>query len=189
MKKNAKILIVGTVILMIVLIFYTNNKVKDNPKPVSKYDELMLIDLENEYPDNPSDIIKLNNEIIKYLYSRDITEDEIESLITLQRQLFATTFLELNPINTQIEQLKEQIKVYKKNKLQVSDTKISPPEYNTNNYAVCIIKSLYYMTKGNDIYRTYTLIKEHDKAWKIYSWEDSTDSFISVEDLNKSNGE
>lgn len=183
MKKNSRGLILIAIMIMIVVIFYTNNTIKNMPKPVNDYDELMMYDFDNDYPEDVTGVIDLNNKIMEYLYGDEITKDQIEPLVNLQRNLFANTLLELNPIETQVNEISKQIEAYQQNKIKLSSTKLYSTEYDSKSSSICIVKMLYYMTKGDDIYRTYTLIKDETKKWKIYTWNDSTTGFISTEDL------
>lgn len=185
MKNNSRIFVWITFIFMVVIVFYTNSHIQNEPDVVNKYDELMLYDFENSYPSSPYDVIEANNNILKYLYSSEISDDEIEPLIKLQRKLFAETFIELNPENVEIENMKEEIKTNQENKVSISDIKTNSTEYDDNTNKVCIIKVLYYMSTSVNTYRTYTLIKEYNTSWKIYGWEDSTKDFISMEELTQ----
>lgn len=185
MKKSARVLIGITLMIVIVVIFYTTNVVKNSPKNLSVYDTLMSYDFENNYPDNPSDIIVLNNKIIKYLYSDEITKEQIEDIALLQKNLFSQKLIDLNPENEQLETLKQQIKLLKEDKIKIMDIKDNPPEYDEKTNFICTIKSLIYMTKGGNVYRTYTIIKEQNKFWKIYSWEDSADGFVDVKESSQ----
>lgn len=172
MKRNNNTLIVISIVIIIIVVFYTNNRVRNMPKSVNKYDELMLYDLENDYPESPYEVIELNNEILKCIFSGEIEQQEAESLIKLQRNLFAQTLLDLNDIETQLEEIKKLIDFNKENKIKISNVKTNPAEHDATNYSVCNIKAHYYMTRGEDIDRKYTLIKDGDR-WKIYRWEDT----------------
>lgn len=173
MKRNRNVLIVISIAIIIIVIFYTNNKVKNMPKSVSKYDELMLYDLENDYPESPYEVVELNNEILKYLFSGETKQAEIEPLVKLQRNLFAQTLLDLNDIDNQLEEIKKIVDFNAENKIKISNVKVNPAEHDATNYSVCTVKAHYYMTRGEDIDRKYTLINEHNKKWKIYRWEDT----------------
>ncbi len=184
MKSNNKKLILISAMIMIVAIFYTTttNRVKNSSKPIKKYDELMLYDFKNNYPTNAYDVIQANSEILKYLYGDEIKEAEVDSLITLQRNLFANKLLELNEQSDQIKTVKEEIKDNRENKVKIIDVVNHTQEYNGDNYSICTINSLQYMTKGGSIYRTYTLIKEKNH-WKIFNWKDSLEGFLSIEEI------
>lgn len=185
MKRNREVLIVISIVIIMVVIFYSNNKVKNMPKSVKKYDELMLNDLENNYPQSPYEVIELNNEILTYIFSEDSTNEEIKSLIELQRKLFANTLLELNDVNSQLKDIMKTVDFNKENKIKIADTKINPPEHDENNYSVCNVKVHYYMTRGDDIDRQYTLIYEQGDKWKIYRWEDIQQSSSEVTNESK----
>lgn len=185
MKNNSRIFVAFTLIIMIIILVYTNNHIQNEPNVLKKYDELMLYNFENNYPSSPYEVIEANNNILKYLYSSEVIEDEIENLVKLQRKLFAETFIDLNSEDIQIENITEEIKTNQKNKVSISDIKTNSTEYDVDTNSVCIIKVLYYMTNSVNTYRTYTLIKEYRTSWKIYGWEDSTEDFISMEDLTK----
>lgn len=186
MKKNAKIFLIICFIIIAVAVFYTNNRIKNTPKPVSKFDEIMLYDFENEYPQTPEELISLNDKIITYIYSENILDEEIEPLLNIQKNLFAKTLIDLNNENEQLESTKEQIKSNKDNKLWIVNTKLSPTQYSENSKSICTINVLYYMSRGSNIERNYTLIKEENKNWKIFRWEDIQKDVTTTTEENSS---
>lgn len=186
MKKNNSMFVIISIIIVIGIIFYTNGKLKNMAPTINGYDKLMLNDFDKNYPQSPSELISENSEIIKYLYSDNVLENEVEGLVVLQRKLFAKTLLDLNNQDAQIKALSAKVIVNKENKVKISDIEIYPPEYpEDKNNSICIIKAKHYMTKGGNIYRTYTVIKENDQYWKIFNWLDSLESFATVEELKK----
>jgi hypothetical protein len=186
MRKNGGMLLAVSIIIVVIVIFYTNGKVKKTPSRVNEYESLMLSDFEKDYPQNPSDLISKNNDILKYLYSENILENQVEKLVILQRKLFAKTLVDSNSQVTQIVNVSEQVKLNKKNKVKIVDIEVYPPEYpEEKNNLICVIKAKHYMSKGGNIYRTYTVIKENNEQWKIYNWVDSSKDFVPVEEMKK----
>jgi len=186
MKKNGTILVGVSLIVVVIIIFYTNGKVKTNPQAIKGYDSLMLYDFENDSPQNPTDLIIKNNSIIKYLFGDEVIEQEIEKIIVLERNLFAQDLIDINSETVQIQNVSDQVNLNKENEVKISDIEVYPPEYpEQNNNSICIVRTKHYMTKGGNVYRTYTLIKENNMNWKIYNWADSSKDFPTVEALKK----
>ena len=108
----------------------------------------------------PEQVLELNNIVMQKLYSHEITDEEIEVLLKVQRELYDDELLEKNPIDVHLEKAKEEIE---------------------NN--ITFIKVVYYLNNvgpEGEIFEEYVLVKV-DELWKIKGWQ-KTEEFIVVGD-------
>lgn len=173
MKKNYTLVVIIVVLVIAAAIVYTSSTVKNTPASVTEYEKLMQNDFDTDYPASPNQLIAKNDEIVSYLYSLDIKDEEVASIIHLQRKLFGKELLEANDEVMQIEGVKQEIKSNKSEKLEIIKIDSEVPLYDDNDTSMCTVRQTIYFTKNGKITRDYTLVKDSDGKWKIFNWKDT----------------
>ena len=173
MKKNYTSIVILAVMVIAVCIIYTSSSVKNTPNSVTVYERIMQNDFETNYPSSPNQVIEKNDEIVSYLYSLEIKEEEISKVIHLQRQLFAKELLEANEEVMQIAGIKQEINSNAKEEIRIVKIESEVPLYDDNDTSVCTVKQTIYFTKNGKITRDYTLVKDDSGKWKIFNWKDT----------------
>ena len=173
MKKNYTLVVILVVAVIAVSIFYTSSSVKNTPDSVTAYEKLMQNDFDVNYPSSPNQVIEKNDEIVSYLYSLEIKEEEIDDVVHLQRQLFANELLNINEEVMQIAGIKQEINNNAKEEIKIVKIDSEVPLYDDNDTSVCTVKQTIYFTKNGKITRDYTLVKDSNGNWKIFSWKDT----------------
>lgn len=156
------------ILLGISFYFYLDNKTKPAIKTPAKYEQLLSHDLDNQYPTTPKEVIGLYQEITKYLYSQKIKSEEIEPLIIMERKLFHSDLLDLNPKEVQIIKAEADIKTNKEANIKIIDFLLGESEYEIAEIA--IVKAIQYLSGSDNRYLKYYLKKENEQ-WKILAWE------------------
>lgn len=174
--RARKATVVSFFMLAIALItmFYLSksNRPTETAKPPSNMD-VLLVNLDESYPKTPEEIVKLFNRILTTLYNESLTEEELRSLITMERKLFSKELTDINTLENQISIAQIQIKSFKDLKLKLIDYKVeqSIPHDTEPNY--CFVTAIQYINNNSSTNLSFDLKKE-DNQWKILSWKGSS---------------
>lgn len=188
MKKGIVILIM--ILICSVYFFSVKRTVKDIEKEgVMRIDRLLQKEktkLETEYPQTVEQLLKINNELIKLEYSRDMMPELAPLAVEIARLMYSSELLMLNDAELQVELLVEELARNLENELYVIGSEIQDISYKQDS-ELLTAAVLHYTTNG-DVKRDYKLREEEGK-WKIYNWEDSPlpRSENKVEEENETN--
>ncbi|GMQ60139.1 hypothetical protein AN1V17_45390 [Vallitalea sediminicola] len=192
MRKIIAILILAC-LGMVLFITFSNKTSKDQfDKSLLSNSDRILEYLKDDFESTikkirdiqktPEQVLEFNNIIMQKLYSHEVTNEEIEILLKVQRELYDDELLDKNPIDVHLENAKEEIEKFKKN-----DTKIIGYDIQKNNGGsnedITFIKVVYYLNNvgpEGEIFEEYVLVKD-EKLWKIKGWQ-KTEEFIVVGD-------
>ena len=119
----------------------------------------------------PEDLIRINNRIISYLYGGEVKTEEIETLVSIQRTLFDSKLLEINPLEIQVEKVTTKIEEYKEKRFKIIEIKQKSTEYKEEDTNIASIKVIQYTNGENDNYLEYYLKKQIDNTWRILGWK------------------
>ncbi len=185
MKKLIPILIFLIIILVGLLLVYMNlvssNKNKGNITDTSSnqpithsetYNKIMSKDYINNYPAGYLEVIEENNEIVMYQYGRDIVDAEAKDIIEVQRQLFASELLELNPIDNQVAGYLKEVNDNRSREVEryITERRTVTSEMVAYDGSIVSVYVDEYYSDGMAVQYDYYLISEGGK-WKIYSIE------------------
>lgn len=170
-------------IFIVLLFLFTSNKSIWNrvTKPETKYEKIMKIDLENNYPETIEEVMTVNNEIVKYLYGANEEKDEkkidkqLNSLISKQMELWDEELLEINTLEETVSKTKKEIENYKSNNIFVIDYKATAPEEIAmldESRKIKKVKVFFYTNVDQDMFIQYGIRKTGDK-WKIMGWNNT----------------
>jgi hypothetical protein len=186
-KKNNSIIKTVTVVVFlaaIILIFFNivsrrNASTKDKANK-TELEELTSLDIEDNYPNNARDVVKLHCRYSKLIYGNDLDDDTLSVISGKMRELYSAALLEYNPEENAVQAMKDNIAkmadegyTYKAYTLP-EDSQIS---YYTQN-GVDMASMEVTITMGTKeetgyYYRQYILVKENSR-WKIYGWGEAT---------------
>lgn len=182
MKKYIKI--IGISVLCIALIvgyyYYLSHKDKknvENSTEVSAVTEVLLEDLDQDYPPTPRETVKFYNRILSCLYNEEYDEEQFEKLAEQARKLMDDELLNNNPKDVYLSTLKTDVEGYKERGQTIADTTVSSSseiEYKTVDGKECaFVTASYFIKEGNSYTRTYEeyiLRKDEDEKWKILGY-------------------
>lgn len=159
---------------------HLNNK-STNRREISKKTEkdiLLDYDFQNDYPKTVRETVKLHCRYLKSAYSGEFTEDELFTVNQQIRNLFDDELLEFNTAEVQLQNLKDEIKLYEDSKwkfVSYSLAEASQVENNTEGgkeYAkikVTIVLNMEASRVSTD--EEYILRKDGEGNWKIMGWQ------------------
>lgn len=173
-KRNPNSYLFMMIVILSCIVFFStyskNNKNADNK---AEYDELIALDLEKTYLVRPEEVVGVYYKTVTSLYNNSLSEEEIEHIIKIERMLFSKELLEINPYDTQLEAVKNNIADFKKAKKSVLGFEEINVAYDENSRRVCKIESSFMLT-GQSVNFVHTLILEEGN-WKILSWEEKAE--------------
>lgn len=147
-------------------------------KTLTAVENVLLRDLENNYPPTPKEVIRYYNEIVKCFYNEECADEEIEELGRKARELYDQELLDHNPWDTYILRLQAEIQDFRNNNRKISSISLASStdvdEFTEDGYQFARIRCGYNILQGKDgaySMEVYLLRKDADGHWKIYGWE------------------
>lgn len=184
--KKGKITAQATVVFVILIVAvvgyycYLVNHYDDAAAEttLTAVENVLVRDLENNYPPTPKEVIRYYNEIIKCFYNEERSGEEIEALARKTRELYDQELLDYNPWDTHILKLQAEIQDFRDNSRKISSISLASStdvdEFTEDGYQFARIRCGYNILQGKDDTYTsevYLLRKDADGHWKIYGWE------------------
>ncbi len=184
-KKNAnviKVTIIGIVLACLIIgyYFYLNQRERATAEAnpiVTKVDEVLSRNLENNYPPTPKEVVRYYSEITKCFYNEEYTQGQLEQLADKARQLFDVQLAEHNEWGTYLMNLQSEIEDYKKNERQISSYSVAAStdvdEFSQDGYKFARLHCIYTVRQGGyyvDVNEIFLLRKDEDGHWKIFGW-------------------
>lgn len=174
----AAVLLAGALILGV--FFMMNNKGKSTK--VAENQVLLERDLDNAYPETPTEVVKLYWRFNKYMYNKKVSDGELQELMKQLRKLYDEEFLaeEKNSESKMIETLKKDKEnrgdetivsavVEKYDSVKVTKGK-DKKKYATVVVAVHTKKS----GKSSVFFENFMCRRDKAKKWKILGWKTAT---------------
>lgn len=185
--KNAKRRTASTIgfmsllaILILLFYYYWANRTEPladaSSTNLSEADKILNEDLTTNYPETPREVVKLFGRIMKALYSNP-KENEINSLALKARGLYDEEFLNNNPEDTYLINLKTDIANWVKKDRRITnflladesaeeEKKIDGVQYSINYITYTIQENV----KFTETWKV--LLRQDDiKKWRILGWE------------------
>lgn len=180
--------VIGVLVLFVCVgggIWMTINKMNTTEKPTERKttqaektnDARSLIDeidnkIENDYPEKVKGIIDIHNDLMEICYKYPMDETAIEHYTDTIRKIYSAEFLEINPKESQIEQLNKERQTMGEQNMELLASNIEDvyiAQDDKGEEVSAEVNVLHGTTKGSTA-RTYLLIKE-DGIWKINGWK------------------
>lgn len=147
-------------------------------KSKTEVEKLMELNLDDNYPGNAREVLKVYNRILKCCYNEDLTDEQIKKPAEQNQKLFDEQLLEKNPLDQYVEKLKKDIKDYKDKKTTIANIAIQDlaeaEREERGGYKFCNLLVSYIVkdTKGLKTTNEKYYLREDDKGrWKILFWE------------------
>ena len=147
-------------------------------KSQTEVEKLMELNLDDNYPGNAREVLKIYNRILKCCYNEELTDEQIKKLAEQNQKLFDEQLLEKNPYDQYVEKLKKDIEDYKSKKTTIANIAIQDlaeaEREERGGYKFCNLLVSYIVkdTKGLKTTNEKYYLREDDKGrWKILFWE------------------
>ena len=177
----------GTLILVVLVIGivayygYLSNKTatqKEENATLTKVQNVLLRDMEFNYPPTPKEVIKYYGDIMLCLYDGKCSENDIDKLAAKAVQLFDEDLVAHNPWAEYLLNLQSEVEDYKsKGKTitgYVSAGSTSVDYFTEDGYDWARIYCTFYVRenkKSNAVNEIFLLRKDEEGRWKIFGWD------------------
>lgn len=188
--KNAKWLTMLVAISVVIVLTFVSYQKKQTEKELQKEEEVanseidnvLMRDLEEEYPASVREVIKYYYKVLQCMFNGEVTDKEIVKLIDKERMLFDKELLKKNEYGDFVKGRNKEIKKYNKKNIKLLKFVIQGNDeiryWQNNKSEMASIKAHIFMTGSKsykDVYQEYVLRKDKDGRWKILSWENVSD--------------
>ncbi len=187
--KSAAVLAV-MVITVFALYYYLVNKVERSDPEVetSAVEDVLLKNLETDYPATVREVIKYYNEIMSCYYGENPTDEELKKLADKAMELYDAELVDYQSEEMYIEDLKAEIAAFAASDTVLSHVALSSStavDYYTYNGRECAqIRCIYTMRQKTGlmtIKEVYVLRKDDSGRWKILGWTPAEDKTEAME--------
>lgn len=181
-KRTTQVTIVVMILILIVVGYYcylvNRTRRADAEKALTAVENVLLRDLEHNYPPTPKEVIRYYNDILKCFYNEECSQEEIEALARKVRGLYDQELLDHNEWSTYIFNLEAEIQNFQNLKRRISNISLASStdvdEFTQDGYKFAKIRCGYNILQGKESsssIHVYLLRKDEDGHWKIYGWE------------------
>lgn len=184
--KKGKFTTQSIIVLMILILgvvgYYCylvnrSNRSADEKAPTT-VENVLLRDLEHNYPPTPKEVVRYYNDIIKCFYNEKCSQEELEALALKARGLYDQELLDHNEWDTYLFNLEAEIQDFRNNNRKISNISLASSmdveEFTKDGYKFARIRCGYNILQGRDSsssLQVYLLRKDEDGHWKIYGWD------------------
>lgn len=124
MGKKVKPIILIVILALIVggYYFWLSNKVEPNEEEdiVTEVQEVILRDLDKNYPPTPKEVVKYYSDISKCLYNEKYTDEQLEKMADKLLAIYDDELAANNPREEYIESIKKDIADFKENSYTIT---------------------------------------------------------------------
>ncbi|MDE7476802.1 MAG: hypothetical protein K2M91_02440 [Lachnospiraceae bacterium] len=179
-KAKTAIIIVVLVVLVGGYYFYLSNyKNTDEETIITAVQDVLLRNLDNDYPPTPREVIKYYSDITKCLYNETYTEQQLEQMADKLLALYDEELAENNPREQYIKDLKDEINAFTNNGYSIvsyTTSKSTDVEEYTLGGRKCAKLYCSYSVKAGVDYKSsrqaFVLRREAETGhWKIFGFE------------------
>lgn len=177
------------VILLIVMIglivgyyFYLSNRaITENAEEdvlVSAVQEILLRDMEKNYPPSPKEVIKYYSLITQCFYNDKLTDEELDALAFRAQELYDAELIANKTQEQYLIDLREDIDKFAKDELKISSFTTSASTdveyFSESGYEWARLYCTYSVRQRTSMLSTtevFLLRKDDAGHWKIYGWD------------------
>lgn len=181
------IIVIVLVILIIGYYFYLSNRnieLKEEDVKLTEVQELLLRDMDRNYPPTPKEVVKYYFDITKCLYNEELSEKDIEALALRLAEMFDEE-LAANQIEEEyFQNLKNEIVAFQAGNmiLNYSTSSSTDVDYYEEEGRECArLYGTFYLQvdkKMTSLDEVFILRKDDEGHWKLYGWEPITEKQI-----------
>lgn len=186
MKKKKNILAGIIVILMtavfILGFFVVINKKNGEKIPeatvVNPVDQVLLRDLERNYPPTPKEVLRYYSDITTCFYRDDLTEEQLKKLALKAREIYDDELCADKTEDEYLEDLKKDILSFQAAELVVSGYSLSASTdvefFSADGFEFARLYANYRLRQGTEyayVNELFLLRKDANGHWKIYGWD------------------
>lgn len=175
-KKQKYIFIPIVLVVVIVIVMNLNSRENgtgnffnpERPEAEELYNELININLEENYPQTPEEVIDIYLKTMKLIYGDMIfSRDLLREVLLIQRNLFSYELLSLNSEDVQFNALVSSVDTLLQNEIVLVENSVVQIE-NEMNRVVAELQEIY--TNSDVLTRNVFLEQDELDKWRIIFW-------------------
>lgn len=183
MKKGSGLKSFIIILVMILIVagyyYYLSNKSKPKTETttLTEVDNVLLRDMDTNYPPSPKEVVKYYAAITKCFYDGNYSDEQLEQLANRARSLYDDELKATQTEEKYLEDLKFDIDSYQKKELTISSYSTSSSvdvEYKTTEQGeLASLYCLFNMREGKTMLNSnqvFLLRKDEEGHWKILGW-------------------
>ena len=187
--KKGFIIVIILVILVVGYYFYLSNRdvePKEEDIKLTEAQELLLRDLDRNYPPTPKEVVKYYFEITKCLYNEELSEEDIEALALKLAEMFDDELAANQVEEEYFENLKNEIMAFKNGNMILNYSTSSSTDvdyFNENGRECARLYGTFYLQvnkKMKSLEEVFVLRKDDEGHWKLYGWDTVSETQTQV---------
>lgn len=195
-KKNTKMATVGMPVFLIVLslvliggYWYIDQRPENTEtENMTEVEVLLAKDMENFYPSTPRSVVLFFGRIMQCIYTQNITEEELRSLVELQQKLFDEELLAINPIDSFYQSAYIEWQTFKENEILFAgyqaDRASNVKTWKKDGVEYASLIMYYSLREDGKVganYNEFVLRKNDQNQWKILGWRKTEPQELEME--------
>ena len=183
--KKGLIIVVVLILLVVGYYYYLSNRpveVEEEVK-ISEAQDLLLRDLDRNYPPTPREVLKYFFEITKCLYNEELSEEDVNALASKIQELYDEELIINNPQEKYLEDLKAEIIVFQSGGSRIlnysTSSGVDVDYFEEDGHSFARLYGTYYLQVQKNLKsleEVFLLRKDEEGHWKLYGWQPVEDS-------------
>ena len=191
MKKfqGAKGFIIAIVLILLIagyyyyLSNYREKETKEEEVTISEVQDLLLRDLERNYPPTPKEVLKYFFEITICLYNEALSEEDVNALALRLQELCDDELNSNNPAEEYLTELKSEISAFQTGNSRIlnysTSSSVDVDYYEEDGHSFARMYGTYYLQVQKELKsleEVFIFRKDGDGHWKLYGWQPVNDT-------------
>lgn len=164
--------------------YYISNKevkpsVQEENVEITAVQEVLLRNLERDYPPTPKEVVKYFAEITKCFYGEEYTDEELEKLAWKALEIYDEELLAEKSQEEYLQDLKDDIAKFKEDNYVITGYYTSASTdvefFSEDGYEWARLYCTFYLSQGKNrntsSQEVILLRKDAEGHWKIYGWD------------------
>ncbi len=183
-SSGVKVFVIGLILVGLVLgyFFYLSakksDKNADDDVKVGAVQEVLLRNLEKNYPPSPREVIKYYGKITQCFYGEEYTEEEFYQLAMKIQELYDDELVANQTQEQYLEGLRWEIGQFKEQEMVISSYSLPSSTdvefFSEDGYNWARLYATFTLRKGTQLGMTsevFLLRRDEAGHWKIYGWQ------------------
>lgn len=186
-KKTAgsaikSVIVVAIMAGLLILAFYrvTNKEkaVREDNAPISEIQEVLLRNMDTDYPPSPKEVVKYYSDLTKCLYNQQCNDDEIEKLAKRSFEIFDEELANNQEWTLYLGNLKSEIATKRSQEYAIMSYTVSASTdvtyFTKNQYECASLYCTYNIRNGakpGTVKELFILRRDDKGHWKILGWD------------------
>lgn len=164
--------------------YYISNREIKKPETeqnveITAVQNVLLRNLERDYPPTPKEVVKYFAEITKCLYSETYSDEEFEQLAEKIQEIYDDELVAAKDREAYLKDLKDDITTFRVDKYKITgyytSSSVDVKEFSEDGYDWARLYCTFYISQGKNrnpnSQERILLRKDAEGHWKIYGWD------------------